>query len=102
MTKKAIMGIINKVNENRTIKWIVSKNTDSEIILKNSYDECVEYRISFKSQDNDEWISIRDNHLDRLVDCLLQGDPECSDYTYTEHGIEMAISAAVHHFNYTY
>lgn len=102
MTKQFIMDIINWVNPNRDIKWSILKNTAKEIILTNSYDKCVKYTISINHQGADEWISVRDNHMDRLVGCFLQGDDNCSDYTYIDHGIKLAIEEAVENFNETY
>ena len=102
MTNTEIKNIINEVNTNPDIKWSISKNTDTEIVLTNSYDNCVSFTITVKHQAGDEWIVVRDNHMDKRVALLIQGDDRWSDYTYIEHGIKMAIEAAVYYFNGTY
>lgn len=102
MTNTNIKNIINEANTNKDIKWSIVKNTKTEITLTNSYDKCVNYSIKVKHQDGEEWIVARDNHMGCRVAMLLQGDDRWSDYADTEHGIQMAIEAAVRNFNYVY
>lgn len=102
MTNSTIKNIINGVNTNPDINWGIALNTPYKIVLTNSYDKCVNYSIRVHHQDGDEWISVRDNHMDRLVGCYLHGHDIYSDYTYIEHGIQMAIEEAVENFNETY
>lgn len=45
MTKKQILDVINKENENTEIKWEVVKNTHNLIVLTNDYDKDIEFKI---------------------------------------------------------
>lgn len=102
MKKTDIMSIINKVNTNKNIRWSISKNTDTEIILTNSYDTAIKYSIKVKSEDGEEWITVRNEHMNTRCGMLLQGEDRWSDYTDTERGLEMGIETAVMNFNSRY
>lgn len=102
MTKTNIMKAINEVNTNKDIKWSITKNTKNEIMLTNSYGKDIKYSITVKSCEGDEWIKIRNEHMDTGCGMLLQGNDKWSDYTDTENGLEMAVKSVVRNFNYFY
>lgn len=102
MTNTDIRRIINEANDNKNIRWSIVKNTDTEIVLTNDYDKSINYTITVKHQDGEEWIVARDNLMNRRVAMLTQGMDVWDDYFETENGIRMAIQAAVQNFNETY
>ena len=102
MTNTNIMQVINTHNTNKNIKWSILKNTDTEIVLTNSYDKCVNYSVKVCSDSEDEWVGVKDNHMRSTVCVLTRGYTRWDDYKETEHGIAMALAAAVENFNSTY
>lgn len=102
MTKANIMEVINLSNNNKSIKWSILENTATKIVLTNDYDKCVNFSISVKNDDGEEYIEAKDNHMGSTVCLLLQGDRRWHDYTETNQGIIIAIEHVVEHFNHTY
>ncbi len=102
MTKTEIMRAITESNTNKDIKWSILKNMNTEIVLTNSYDPCVNYSIKVCSDSGDEWVGIRDNHMKSTVGVLTRGYTRWDDYKDTEHGIKMGIAMAVRNFHSTY
>ena len=106
MNKNDIMTVINQANTNADIKWSILENAESKIVLTNSYDTCVKYTIEVKREVedglNEEWITVRDNHMQCTVAMLMKGDTRWDDYKDTKHGIILAIQHAVHNFNHLY
>lgn len=101
MKKTDIMEIINAENTNKDIKWSIVENTETNITLTNSYDKSVNFTITVK-HDDEEWIAVRDNHMNRNVAGFLKGDSKWDDYRDTETGLKLGIEAAVSYFNYMY
>lgn len=102
MTNTDIRRIISMANTNESIHWSIAKNTDTEIVLTNDYDKCVNYSIRVKHDDDDEWIVVKDNHMNSTVTMLCKGLNFWDDYAVTEHGLALAVEAAVKNFNSTY
>ena len=102
MTNIAIKDIINATNTNRQIVWDIAVNTPYKIVLTNSYDNCVSYSIKVGREGQDQWISVRDNHMDKTVAFFIGDESNWGDYTETEQGVKMAIESAVRNFNYMY
>ena len=100
MTKKQILNIINKENENTEIKWEVIKNTRSLIVLTNDYDKDIEFKIEVLDEND---IKITDvNRWVHNIGLLLFGTDRWSDFSDRECGLRKAIKLAVEHFYYYY
>lgn len=100
MTKKQILDVINKENENSEIKWKVVKNTRNLIVITNDYDKDIEFKIEVSSENN---IIITDvNGWISDMGLLLFGTDRWSDFSDMECGLRKAIKLVVHHFYYYY
>ena len=102
MKKQDIMKVIKETNTNPDIKWSILENTDTKIVLTNSYDKCINFSIQVKHDYLEEWITVRDEHMGCTVSMLMKGDSRWDDYKETEQGIIFAIQHAVHEFNHRY
>ena len=102
MTNVEIRIAINNANTNKDIRWSIVKNTPTEIVLTNSYDKCVNFSIRVDHDDDDEWVIVRDNHMETTVGLFCKGLNIWDDYNTTEQGLTMGVESAVRNFNNTY
>lgn len=102
MTKHQIMRTIKEENINPFIKWSVVENTSKRIVLTNDYDTGIKYSIEVNRDYPDEWITVRDNLLDRIVEVFIKGTSRRYDYDETEDGLLKGVAIAVRNFNYFY
>ena len=103
MTKANILAVIKEVNENKDIKWNVTKNTKKEVVVVNDYDESIKFSISLKVSEatGDEYLSITDR-WGESIGCLLKGTEFWADFSEMEDGITKAVKKVVRHFYYYY
>lgn len=100
MTRKQILDVINKENENSEIKWKVIKNYRNLIVITNNYDKNIEFKIEvlggndIKVTDVNGWV--------HNIALLLFGTERWSDFSDMECGLRKAIKLVVKHFYYYY
>lgn len=100
MTRKQILDVINKENENSEIKWKVIKNYRNLIVITNNYDKNIEFKIEvlggndIKVTDVNGWV--------HNIALLLFGTERWSDFSDMNCGLRKAIKLAVEHFYYYY
>lgn len=100
MLVKDIMNVIKNC-KNNYVKWSVVDKRKDRIELTNDYDKCVKFVIKIEKNELGEHITVRDEHMQKLV-ALFYKDDFFDDYESTDEGIKQAIQSCVHHFNYYY
>lgn len=98
MTKTNILEIIKENNVNKEITWNITKNTKSEVIITNNYDDNIEFSIVIE----EVGINLYDNLENKMFSYLIKGTSIYDDYSYDEVGLSMAIKKVVRHFYNVY
>lgn len=111
MTKTEIKNLIREVTErmngNTEVKWFVNTNTANTITIGNDYIGSgdafkIQYKKDTTFDTEDEYITVSTLPDNTAFTFILIGNTRWDDTNNKADGMEKAVKAVAHYFNYCY